>query len=817
MNKMLVSWFCAGFAAVAAARTRESFNDGWEFGFASDDAKRDVARFSPVAVPHDWAIAGPFDPSGDGDTAKLPWKDRIGVYRRNLVIDRKPLGRVFLDIDGAMSRATVRVNGQPCGRSAYAYLGFRADATPYLSAGTNEIEVTCDTRCFRSRWYPGGGLFRNTWIVKTDDVYIQDDSLRIETKRGENGVWSLFVGGTVVSRRAASARVVVTVGGRPVGVEDPAAGSLGKKRCKVTVEGYGTADFSLTMDVKNPREWEMQPDAALYAVKVQVTGDGFDDELTRRIGFRDFRFDPDNGFFLNGRRVQLNGVNLHSDLGPLGMAFDKDAMRRQLEVMRDMGANALRTSHNCPAPEVLDLCDEMGFFVWNECFDKWGPTSGRSDAEAVETFVPPILAAWVRRDRTHPSVFCWSIGNEITPGTAMPPGQENWRSEANHGTSAERCARFRHAVRGEDASRPVCIGSCFPEAGLRGDYAALDLTGWNYREMYMDIHRKYPRQPMLYSESASALSEYGFYADSLPTNKTDYALDRFCVDSHDCNAASWSDIPDREFLRMERDSYCAGEFVWTGIDYLGEPTPYYFWGPVSGKNENCSRSSYFGVCDLCVMPKDRFYLYRSHWNRSEFTLHIVPHHWNFPEKAGRTMPVFVYTSADEAELFVNGVSMGRRRKDRKAGSLDDYYSVLPRYRLVWKEVPYAEGEVKAVAYGEDGSVLGTQVLRTAGEPTGIVLRPERIRGRLCVVEVSLADKDGNFVPDDSRRIGFAAEGCEILAVGNADPRGYESFKDVSGHSLRFGRAAVYVRVGEGVGRLKATAEGLASAEVDIGE
>ena len=801
---------CAGFAVAASARTRECFNDGWEFGFAADGAKRTVSRFAPVEVPHDWAIAGPFDPKGDGDTAKLPWKDRVGVYRRQLVVAEKPTGRVFLDIDGAMSRATVRVNGQPCGRSAYAYLGFRADATPYLVAGTNLVEVTCDTTCFRSRWYPGGGLFRNTWLVRTDDVYVQDDSLRIETKRGENGVWSLVVGGTIVSRRAAEAKVAVSVGA----ANGADAGVIGAKRCETTVDGYGTADFSLTLEAKNPREWEMRPDAALYAITVRAEGDGFEDELTRRIGFRDFRFDPDKGFFLNGRHVQLNGIDLHSDLGPLGMAFDKDAMRRQLEVMRDMGANALRTSHNCPAPEVLDLCDEMGFFVWDECFDKWNDTCGRGD-EPLEEFVPRVLRDWVRRDRTHPSVFCWSIGNEISPGSATPPGQENSDSPAATGTSAERCARFRHVVLGEDASRPVCIGSCFPEAGFRGDYAALDLTGWNYREMYVGIHDKFPRQPVLYSESASALSEYGFYADSLPTNKTDYAVDRFCVDSYDFNSAFWSDIADREFFRMERDPYCAGEFVWTGIDYLGEPTPYFFWGPVSRKNENCSRSSYFGICDLCVMPKDRFYLYRSHWNKDAFTLHIVPHHWNFPSKVGKTMPVFVYTSADEAELFVNGKSMGRRRKDPTAGRLEDYYSVLPRYRLMWNDVPYAAGEVKAVAYGADGSVLGTQVLRTAGEASRVVLRPERVRGKLCVVEVSLADKDGNFVPDDGRRIGFAAEGCRILAVGNADPRGYESFKDVSGHSLRFGRAAVYVRLGEGVGRLRATADGLAAAEVDI--
>ena len=789
---------CSG---LADARTRESFNGGWEFA-------ADGGEFASVAVPHDWAIAGPFDPKGDGDTGKLPWKNRDGVYRKTIVLAEKPHGRVFLDFDGAMAHATVYANGQPCGRNLYGYLGFRADATPYLFAGTNLIEVKCSTRDFHSRWYPGGGLYRNTWLVKTDDVYVEDDSLKVETRNVMSTNATLTVGGRAVSRLADRAK------GRVVAVlKDRSGAVVAQAEKSLRVDTYDTADFSLTLKVSKPELWEMKPNAALYALEVRVAGEGFDDALTRRVGFREFKFDPRKGFFLNGKRVQLNGVDLHSDLGPLGMAFDRDAMRRQLSVMRDMGANALRTSHNCPAPEVLDLCDEMGVFVWNECFDKWNITCGRVN-ESVEEFIPPVLAAWVRRDRTHPSVFCWSIGNEITPGDATPPGQENWWTAANDGTSAERCARFRHVVRGEDRSRPVCIGSCFPQAGLRGDYAALDLSGWNYRGMYEEIHKKFPKQPVLYSESASALSEFGYYAEKLPTNKTDFAVRDFGVDSYDYNAAGWSDIPDREFFRMERDTYCAGEFVWTGIDYLGEPTPYNKWGTATKENEKCSRSSYFGICDLCAMPKDRFYLYRAHWNREAFTLHLVPNHWNF---AGRTaLPVFVYTSADEAELFVNGKSQGRRKKDKSAGNLDDYYSVLPRYRLMWNEVPYEPGEVKVVAYGKDGKVLGEKSVFTAGAPTKVVLKPERAYGKLCVVEVTLADKNGRFVPNDSRRVAFAAEGCEILAVGNADPRGLDSFKDVSSHPLRFGRAAVYVRLGEGPGKLRATADGLTAAEAALG-
>ena len=780
--------------ALAPGRERTSFNDGWTL---EKDGKT-----AAVAVPHDWAIAGPFDPKAPGGTGKLPWKGK-GVYRRTLVLAQKPAGRVFLDFDGVMARATVFVNGEPCGTGDYGYLGFRADATPYLMAGTNLVEVKCDTLSLSSRWYPGGGLYRNTWLVTTDDVFLKDDALRIVTRDVLSGEPTVEVAGTVVSKRPGR-----TSGAVSVRLRDASGQLVAETASPFAVDGYDQADFRLSFKAKNPRLWEMEENATLYVVEASFSGEDAADTLERRIGFREFRFDADDGFFLNGQRVQLKGVDLHADLGPLGVAFDKDAMRRQLSIMRDMGANALRTSHNCPAPEVLDLCDEMGFFVWDECFDKWNETCGRGD-EPLETFVPRILSAWVRRDRNHPCVFAWSIGNEISPGTAAPPGQEDlFSGRVAIGTSAERCAEFRRAVRREDDTRPVAIGSCFAETVVgRGDYASLDLTGWNYGGQYDRMKRRHPDKPVLYSESASAVSEYGFYSVVVPTGKTDFARNEHRVDSRDLNAARWSDVPDREFFRMERDRYCCGEFVWTGIDYLGEPYPYM-------NNMNAlddSRSSYFGVCDLCAFPKDRFYLYRSHWNERDFTLHLVPAHWTFLGQEGRKMPVQVYTSADEAELFLNGRSLGRRRKDRAAGSLEDYYSVLPRYRLLWSDVVYEPGELRVVAYGRDGREEGSETLQTAGVPVRIVLTPERPYGSLCVVKVSLADAAGNFVPDDNRRIAFHAEECEILAIGNSDPRGYDSFKDVASHPLCAGRAAVYVRLFGGQPTLRASCEGLKEA------
>ena len=794
-----------------ADRTVEDFNDGWAFS-------KDGKVWRAVDVPHDWAIAGPFDPKGDSDTGKLPWKG-VGYYRKQIVLDAVPKGRrVFLDFDGIMCDGTVYVNGQPCGRRAYGYLGLRADATPYLFAGTNVIDVKADTTKLASRWYPGAGLYRRVRRIETDDLYLDDRDLAVTTPEVSAGRAVLRVQGRVTSRRLedVSAEVAVTLrapDGRPV-----AAGTA-----SVHVAKCGQGDFDLPFTVANPQLWELRPGAALYTVEVAVSGAGAQDRIAVRTGFRSFRFDPERGFFLNGRRVQLKGVCLHADLGILGMAYNRSAMRRQLLIMRDMGANALRTAHNPPSPETLELCDELGLFVWNECFDKWNATCGRGD-EPLEEFVAATLRDFVRRDRNHPCVFVWSIGNEIPPGGGFAPGQETWRMPHTLGTTAERCTRFREAVRSDDMTRPVGIGSCFPKAAPRGDYANLDISGWNYKAMYETMHRVSPKQPLLYSESASAFSSYGFYADTLPTGKTDYAAAALEVDSYDRNAAPWSDIPDREFEYMARDRFVGGEFVWTGIDYLGEPSPYagkkVLDSAIALAPEKRARSSYFGVCDLLGFPKDRTYLYRSYWNEEAFTLHIVPDHWTFPERAGRTLPVYVYTSADEAELFVNGVSQGRRRKNAKATLGDGYYAGMARYRLMWEAVAWQAGEIKAVAYGRNGERLGEETLRTAGAARAVVLTPESDtlpadRRELVFVKVTLADGNGTPVPRDNRRIGFRVEGPgEIVAVGNSDPHGCDSFKEVASHPLCNGRAGLAIRrLGPGEVTLAATADGLDPAQV----
>ena len=793
-------------AHARAERIVEDFRDGWEFS-------RDRVEWRAVEIPHDWAIEGPFDPEADPNTGKLPWKG-IGWYRKTIVLDAAPKGRrIFLDFDGVMCDGTVFVNGQSCARQAYGYLGMRADATPYLFAGTNEVLVKADTTKLKSRWYPGAGMYRRVRRVETGDVYIDERDVAVTTPEVSQERATVRVRGFATSRRREAASVPLEVS-----VVSPSGEVVASAGAVVSAPAFGRGAFDVSLEVGSPQLWEMKPGAALYTTRLSLSGGA--DAVSFKTGLRTFRFDEKEGFFLNGRNVRLRGVCLHSDLGILGMAFNRSAMRRELEIMRDMGVNALRTSHNPPSPEVLELCDEMGLFVWDECFDKWNDTCGRGD-EPLEEFVAARLAEFVRRDRNHPCVFVWSVGNEITPGKACPPGQEHWAGSPALGTSAERCARFRDAVLAEDATRPVGIGSCFPEAATAGHYSPLDMTGWNYRQLYGEMHRRHPEKPLVYSESASAFSCYGYYADRLPTNKTDYAVCDMEVDSYDRNAASWSDIPDREFERMERDRFVAGEFVWTGADYLGEPSPY-LGDRVCGRKlspRDTARSSYFGICDLLCFPKDRTYLYRSYWNRAAFTLHIVPDHWTFPERAGRAFPVYVYTSADEAELFLNGRSLGRRRKDPAATMANGYYAGTARYRLQWEDVVWEPGEIRAVAYGPDGAALGEETLRTAAAAASVVLEPESpvlpdSRDELVFVKVSLADANGVPVPRDSRRVSFSVDGpAEIVAVGNSNPRGTDSFKDVSSHPLCNGRAGLAVRrIGSGEVVLRASAEGLAGAE-----
>ena len=810
-----------------ADRLVQEFNVGWRFqkdfadvleasAFTADFADQ---AWQPVRLPHDWAVSGPFDPKADGGTGKLPWCG-VGWYRKTFALGPSDAAkRVYLDFDGVMANPEVYINGQKAGGWDYGYIGFRVDATPFVTFGTtNVVAVKADTRAHHSRWYPGAGIYRKVTLTLCDPVHVAHEAT--------------FVTTTAVSAQKADVHVATavtnTTGQRveasvSVSLIDPSGKVVARDTKSAAVPAQGAAPIEHLFSLDAPRLWDMA-DPNLYQARVAVSYTGAADTETTRFGIRSFAFPADDGFHLNGRRVQLNGVDLHADLGPLGMAFNRSAMRRQLEIMKDMGFNALRTSHNCPARDVLELCDEMGIFVWDEGFDKWEGTSGRRSDQNLEEYVSRNLRQFVRRDRNHPCVFVWSIGNEIPPANPSDP--------KDPGMTQARCTLFREVIRELDTTRPVGIGCCHANAIGMGIFENLDITGWNYGGQYAKIKSKYPNKPVLYSESASALSSYGYYAVRPPQQKTDYAVDDLEVCSYDHNAAPWSDIPDLEFARMERDRYCGGEFVWTGFDYLGEPTPYMHSFEQMRKypQEQMARSSYFGIVDLCGIPKDRFYLYRSHWNTNAVTLHILPH-WNWPGKEGQDVPVYVYTSGDSAELFVNGKSEGRRAKGQPqpkpvnlaagksaTASTNSYYDVCDAYRLRWMAVPYAPGELKAVAY-KNGEKIGEQVVRTAGRPVAVKLTPEKTvlpsDGESVVfVQVDAVDAAGVRDPQSKALIRFALAGPgEIVAVGNGNPRGLDAFTDAAQHPLYFGKAVVVVRriTGQaGPVMLTACGEGLAA-------
>ena len=786
------------FAALAA-RTVEDFNSVWEFS-------RDQKNWTPVVVPHDWAIGADFDPKLDASSGMLPWKG-VGYYRKNLIVPGKAApGRMFLEFDGIMCDGSVYVNGECVGHEEYGYLPLRCDITSAITATTNTVLVKADTTKLASRWYPGAGMYRNVRLVTTDRTYLPKDEIFFRTPKVGAEKASCVISGVVANRTGKTADGEVSV--RLLAPDGKEAASA---KVPVSADVFSDAKFEANMEVANPQLWDMKRGAALYTLEVAWDSESAHDLVSQRVGFRTFRLDAEEGFFLNGRRVQLKGVDLHADLGPVGMAFNRDLMKRQLEIMMEMGANALRTSHNPPAPEVLDLCDEMGLFVWDECFDKWNKTAGREN-EPLEKYVEDKLVKMVKRDRNHPSVIVWSMGNEIPSEEGFAPGQDKWKMSAAVGTSRERCTRFRAAMKSVDPTRPVGIGCCHTGTAKKDDFAELDFTGWNYGERYMPMRKRFPDKPIIYSESASTFSVYGYYADTLAKDKKDYVGDHGMVDSYDRNSAWWSDIPDLEFERMERDRFVAGEFVWTGIDYLGEPSPY---------EDKTARSSYFGICDLLGFTKDRYWLYRSVWAPEKTTVHIVPDHWNWGtgngERGtgnGKKLPIYVYSNGVEVELFVNGVSQGRRRKDPSASFKQGYYEVMKRYRFIWESVDYAPGEVVAVAYGADGTEIGRDTIRTAGDAKKIVLSSEQY-GDLCVVRVTLADANGVKVPKDCREISFAAEGdVEIIAVANGDPTEKRGFSRTSSYPLHMGRAGLIVRR-KGQGRIIASADGLESAILEL--
>jgi len=801
--------------AVPAAKARPAGNPGGDIPYAQSDF--DDSQWRQLNLPHDWGIEGPFKQEYPGETGKLPWWG-VGWYRKHLAIPASDAGRrIYLDVDGAMSYATVWLNGQFVGGWPYGYASWRVDLTPLVKAGAdNVLAIRLDNPKDSSRWYPGGGIYRNVWLVKTAPVHIAH--------------WGTYVTTPEVSAQSATVKIQVGVENdteADAGVtvkneifELKADGSQGKAVAALATAGVRIAAHqSLPTEgqiiLPRPRLWSIErPQRYVVETSIEQDGKGVDHYETP-FGIRTIQFTADNGFLLNGKRVPLNGVCDHHDLGALGAAINTRALERQVEVLKQMGGNAIRTSHNPPAPELLEVCDRLGMVVMDEAFDCWKAGKKRNDYHLLfSDWHEPDLRALVRRDRNHPCVVLWSIGNEV-PDQGTPAGPQL-------------AAELRGIVRSEDATRPVTSAYDHIGSGYNDMRKGVDVFGYNYKPFeYAKFRAGNPTQPLLGSETASCISSRGEYFFPVSDNQAGGKAD-FQMSSYDLYAPPWATTPDAEFRGQDQNPFVAGEFVWTGFDYLGEPTPYN--GDVRtlptltdpalkarlekeleelGKIKVPSRSSYFGVIDLAGFPKDRYYLYQARWRPDLPMAHVLPH-WTWPDRVGQITPVHVYTSGDATELFLNGKSLGLKKKGRF------------EYRLRWDDVVYEPGELKVVAY-KDGKKWATDTARTASAATKLMLQPDRDRisadGQdLSFVTVTVADKSGRFVPRGNNHLQFSIEGpADILAVDNGDATSFEPFQATERNAFN-GLALVIVRSRAGAPGtivLKAASPGLASAEVTI--
>ncbi len=707
----------------------------WEFS-------RDGSEWRQVTVPHDWAIRGPFDKEHDkqvvavvqdgerkatektGRTGALPWIGK-GEYRCRISLP-EGIGWSALVFDGAMSEPVVFCDGRPVGEWKHGYNAFEVEIPPV--AGMHEIRVALNNRPQSSRWYPGAGLFRpvelryggrdglRTWGVSVYTPDLRSVSVAAECR------------GTIV-------RLTYSIidAGRIVARAEDARPMEGRR---TVLHG----DFE-PWSPENPR---------LYTLVAEAYGkDGrLADRHEQRFGVRTLEYGK--GFFaLNGKHRKFKGVCLHHDLGPLGAAFDADAYRRQITLLKEMGCDSIRTAHNMPGEGQLSICDELGMMVMAESFDSW---AGRKVANGYNLF----FDAWWRRDlenlvrkcRSHPSVVMWSIGNEVDEQVDPKVGVELSKA------MQEWCHRFD-----PDPMRKVTQGlSWMPQAIQSGVNAVMEIPGVTYRlPFYEEMLRNTKTGLVLGAETASTVSSRGEYFFPVKVGKSVLHGNGHCS-SYDIEYCPWSNLPDDDWAMQEDKPWTIGEFVWTGFDYLGEPTPYNTYWP--------SRSAYFGIIDLAGIPKDRYWLYRSHWNRESHTLHLVPH-WTFPGREGQVTPVYCYTDLNEAELFVNGRSQGRRRKDRT--------SRLDRFRLRWNEVVYEPGELKVVAYDAGGKAVLSETVRTAGPAADLRLGKRRF-GNLLFVTVSVVDAKGEVVPDATDTIEVAGRGkLRFKAICNGDQTSLEMF------------------------------------------
>lgn len=772
------------FMTNAQERKEITLNQNWKFTRTdhSEHASQNFndSNWQTINVPHDWAIYGPFSSQNDkqftailqdgqqkasehaGRTGGLPFVGP-GWYRKDLSLEKDDLNKkCILQFDGAMSNAIVYVNGEKIGNWPNGYNTFHFDITDYLKEGNNNIAVRLENLPESSRWYPGAGLYRNVHLIFSNKERIAHWGTYVVTQKIDDNFATMafktkFDGLNLKeSHNFILETKILDAKGNVVAIK------------KDSITKYNVNELAQQIHIDNPELWTVETPSLYQAVSNLYQDDKLVDVYKTSFGIRTVEVIPNEGFFLNGVKTKFKGVCMHHDLGPLGAAVNEAAIRRQVRILKDMGVNAIRTSHNMPAPELVRICDEMGMMLMAESFDEWRiPKVQNGYHLYFDQWAEKDMVNLIHHYRNNPSIVMWCIGNEV-PEQASKEGSK--------------VARYLQDIcHREDPSRPVTQGMDNPDAVINSSFAStMDVAGFNYRPFkYVEAYKKLQQQTILGTETASTLSSRGVY--KFPVVRRSMAkYDDHQASSYDVEHCAWSDLPEDNFIQHDDLPYAMGEFVWTGFDYLGEPTPYYSDWP--------SHSSLFGIVDLAGIPKDRYYLYRSHWNDKANTLHILPH-WTWKGRDGETTPIFVYTNYPKAELFINGKSQGVKSKKldvQRDSSGDkasfDKFERQKRYRLMWMDTKYEPGTVKVVAYDSLGNIAAVDSVQTAGKPYTLRLEADRniiaANGKdLSFITVSIVDKEGNLCPLSDQEISFTVKGKGVFkAVANGNPTSLESFQ-----------------------------------------
>ena len=792
MRKIFLSLFLIGIPITNFAQTKQTLQKNWKFtredNSAFSQSNFNDVKWQNVTIPHDWAIYGQ-DGQKDaiehtGRTGGLPFVG-VGWYRTTFdLLDFSNDKKVFIQFDGAMSNPEVFINGQKAGQWHNGYNTFFLDISNWVKNKNNSLAVRLDNLTQMSRWYPGAGLYRNVHIITKNKTHIPIWGVHITTPEIQSKFAKVDINTEFVSENIENIEVETEI-------FNPKGEKVAQNKVKSsqytsnnTINQQIFIDFPQLWDIKQPN---------LYKAITKLYKNGkLEDQTETTFGIRSIEVKPNDGFYLNGKKIKLKGVCLHHDLGALGSAVNEAAIRRQILLMQDMGANAIRTSHNMPAPEYVKIADEMGMLLAVESFDEWAiPKVQNGYHLYFKDWAEKDLTNLVKHYRNNPSVIMWFIGNEV---------------EEQSNIEGSRVARFlQDVIRKYDATRPISNGMDRPDDILKNNMAAtMDLVGFNYRPFkYEEAYKKLPQQLLLGSETVSTISSRDVYKFPVERKAMAKYPDQQ-TSSYDVEHCSWSNLPEDNFIYDEELPYMIGEFIWTGIDYLGEPTPYYVEWP--------SHSSYFGAVDLATLPKDRFYLYRSHWNKSEETLHILPH-WTWNGREGEVTPIFVYTNHPTAEVFINGKSQGKQTKNlniplRETENPESQktFERQKRYRLMWLNTKYEPGSVKVVAYNDKGEAVAEKEIHTAGKPYQIKLSTDRnyikADGKdLAYITVEVVDKEGNVCPNVNDLVQFEVKGAgKFRASANGDATSLDLFHEPKMHLFN-GKLMAIVQASEKTGEI----------------